>query len=88
MAGPGRPVGGALEEPSGHSAHSLPRAEVWSFYPNKFIQGDDLQGFTSSTRSSTCLVRADGEVIPALAWILGPETDRSPHSRKPTSLPA
>lgn len=37
--------GGAVEEPSGHSAHSLPRAEVWSFYPSKFIKGDDLQRF-------------------------------------------
>lgn len=45
VAGPGRPLGGAVEEPSGHSAHSVPRAEVCSFYPSKFIKGDDLQRF-------------------------------------------
>ncbi|XP_034856966.1 5'-nucleotidase domain-containing protein 4 [Mirounga leonina] len=28
-----------------HPAHSLPRAEIWSFYPSKFIQRDDLQRF-------------------------------------------
>lgn len=56
--------------------------------PASSLRGMICSGFTSSTRSSACLVRADGEVIPALAWILGPETDCSPHSRKPTSLPA
>ena len=46
MAGPGRPLAGAVEEvASWHNAHSLPRAEVWSFYPSKFIQRDDLQRF-------------------------------------------
>lgn len=28
-----------------HPAHPLPRAEIWSFYPSKFIQRDNLQRF-------------------------------------------
>lgn len=43
MAGPvlasGRHWGGA----SRHPAHPFPRAEIWSFYPSKFIQRDELQ---------------------------------------------
>ena len=33
-------------------------------------------------------LRADDEVVPALVWILGPETDLPPHSQEPTSMPA
>uniref|UniRef100_A0A4X1V042 5'-nucleotidase domain containing 4 n=2 Tax=Sus scrofa TaxID=9823 RepID=A0A4X1V042_PIG len=36
----------------------LSEAEIWGFYPSKFIQRDDLRVSMFSTHSSTCRVRA------------------------------